>query len=179
MEITSQLVGKKGKMSENLKDVNGMRYEHQGLAIRSHTVTDKWTLLTRVFCYQDIYMNKIHTNLPIRSQTQGTQGRHLSDRKQDKIKQFTFIEPKLWNRARKTILSQCCFSIWTVFPPHRHVFLYSIHCFKAPKPGNRTLVFLLTCRKGRSENIIHEGTDFLQHLESGGKSCIWSNHPFP
>lgn len=61
MEITSQLVGKKGKMSENSKDMNGMRYEHQGLGIRSYIVTDEWTLLTGVFCYQDyMYEHKTH-----------------------------------------------------------------------------------------------------------------------
>lgn len=63
MKITSQLVGKKclKKTSKNPKDMNGMRYKSQGLALRSYTVTDEWTLLTRVFCYQDyMYEHKRH-----------------------------------------------------------------------------------------------------------------------
>lgn len=39
----------KDRISENAKDMNGMRHESQGSALRSYTVTDRWTQLTRVF----------------------------------------------------------------------------------------------------------------------------------
>lgn len=65
MKITFQLVGEKCLKKEDVRKSKrhefGMIYENQELAFRSYPVTDEWTLLTRVFCYQDyMYEHKTH-----------------------------------------------------------------------------------------------------------------------